>query len=83
MFSRLYGIKKGDMITFDDLKKILVGKIWENKFDEGSNVYELLMKLPNTVEDIGLSEKKKHKIDKQDMLILCFLWCGGSPRDKA
>ena len=61
MFERVYGIKgKGDMIVFNDLKKVLVGKIWDNKFEEGSDVFDLFMKLPNTVEDP--SDRQLHKI---------------------
>ena len=67
MFARLYGItdKKGnqkEMLFFDDIKKVLVGKIWTDKFEKGSEVYELLLALPNTVEDP--SDREQHKIFK-------------------
>ena len=60
---------------------MLQGKIWNKQFEEDGDTYKLLMKLPNTIEDI--TSKEEHKILTQDFLILCYLWCSGNPADRA
>tara|TARA_B110000285_G_C14945624_1_gene524183 strand:- start:589 stop:723 length:135 start_codon:yes stop_codon:yes gene_type:complete len=44
------------MFTIKDLQRILTGKIWNNKLDEDGDVFDLLMELPNTVQDISERE---------------------------
>ena len=61
MFQRVHQ-KLGEMFTIKDLQRILTGKIWNNKLDEDGDVFDLLMELPNTVQDI--SEREQHKIYK-------------------
>ena len=69
MFKRIHDLGK-DMMSIEDLRTMLKGQIWFGKFEEGADVYELLMALPNT--DAG-----DRKVSKNDLLVLCYLICGG------
>ena len=55
MFERVHHLL-GEMFTIKDLQRILIGKIWDNKLDEDGDVFDLLMELPNTVQDISERE---------------------------
>ena len=72
MFDRIHKLDK-DEISLADLQKMLGGAIWNGKFQEGSDVYELLESLPN---------KGQFKYDKLDLLVLCYLYCGGDKEQK-
>lgn len=60
MFARVHQ-KLGEMFTIGDLKKILAGKIWNNKLEEDGEVFELLLKLPNTVEGVEAEDLKIYR----------------------